>query len=177
MASTGRQGRRLFGAVAKRHGDEMACGRGCTTCCQQDLSVLPVEALAIVEHLEQLPRQSRDRLARRAAKGGPPCAFLDDDGGCAIYPARPLVCRTHGLPLRQTEIDDRPASQAHPGDQLSVCPLNFQRGVPPDAVLNATTLLATLSVIDSLTREQLALKEARVSLRDLARHERGAVQD
>ena len=27
------------------------------------------------------------------------CAMLDGNGACMIYPARPLICRTHGLPL------------------------------------------------------------------------------
>ena len=47
------------------------------------------------------------RVRRRKATGieegaGPEgaCAFLDGEGGCRVYPDRPYVCRTQGLPLR-----------------------------------------------------------------------------
>jgi len=29
------------------------------------------------------------------------CALLDDDLSCMVFEARPMVCRSHGLPLRQ----------------------------------------------------------------------------
>lgn len=38
-----------------------------------------------------------DRLADRLA--GEPCPLLGDDGACAVYPHRPLVCRMIGLPM------------------------------------------------------------------------------
>lgn len=51
-----------------------------------------------------------------------PCPMLDDDGRCAIYEDRPLVCRLIGLPLRTAEgellenacpiLDDFPAYAA-----------------------------------------------------------------
>lgn len=56
------------------------------------------------------------------ALAGDPCPMLDDDGRCAIYDDRPLVCRLIGLPLRTAEgemmdnacpiIDDFPAYAA-----------------------------------------------------------------
>ncbi len=45
------------------------------------------------------------------------------DDACAIYPSRPLICRTQGLPL---------LIEAEDGEQEVVfCPLNF---TAPDAV-------------------------------------------
>ena len=42
------------------------------------------------------------------------CELLDADGRCAVYAARPIVCRSHGAPLRL------------PDGQLDACPLNFE---------------------------------------------------
>jgi len=41
------------------------------------------------------------------------CEFLDGES-CAIYPARPIICRTHGLPLRSPD-----------ESRIDCCPLNF----------------------------------------------------
>lgn len=62
------------------------------------------------------------------------CAFLDKRGHCMAYAHRPLVCRTHGMPL------------LHPEEQqVSVCDLNFA-GIAPhsSAVLNTENLNAAL---------------------------------
>jgi Fe-S-cluster containining protein len=78
------------------HQARLACKRGCSTCCVDDLSVFEVEAAPI-----------RRRFAALLANGAPHseggCAFLDASGGCRIYAERPYVCRTQGLPLRWLE--------------------------------------------------------------------------
>ena len=95
--------------IAARHGDRLACRRGCSGCCVDDLTVFEVEARAIAHHHPEVLVQAPH------AVGG--CAFLDAEGACRIYNTRPYVCRTQGLPLRWLEDD---------GSELrDVCPLNL----------------------------------------------------
>ena len=79
---------------------------------------------------------------RNLADPGPPdrCAGLDAAGRCRIYPARPLVCRSHGVPIRLRGA--LPVIQA--------CHRNFTRIAPdPDCVLDQATLSATLYAVDA----------------------------
>jgi Fe-S-cluster containining protein len=173
----------FFARVADQHGSAMRCRLGCTHCCQQELTVLPLEALAVVAALEALPGTERAAVAQRANRPGPPCAWLDGER-CAIYASRPLICRTHGLPVRY----DRPgAGAAVPTEgaharadaelEIALCELNFTDGIPPDAILDGGVLLAALTVADALARRQLRWSPAagRIGLRDLARVGRDAL--
>lgn len=141
----------FFDGVLASQRDNMQCGPGCDACCQQDLELLPSEALALLLALEALPPDERDALASRAADGPPPCALLQADGRCALYGARPLICRTHGLPILYREEES--------GDQtLSLCHLNFVGQDPPaEAVLDGTLLTAALTVSDGLLCQELKI--------------------
>ncbi|MEL6543642.1 MAG: YkgJ family cysteine cluster protein, partial [Myxococcota bacterium] len=85
------------------------------------------------------------------------CAFLDGEKACRIYPVRPYVCRSQGVPLRW--IDGK-------AERRDICPLN-EAGEP----------LETLSPEECFTlgpvEERLALLQAlrssdeRIALRDL----------
>ena len=46
-----------------------------------------------------------------------PCAFLQNHS-CTIYASRPIICRTHGLPLLNM-------NESGDGWELSFCELNF----------------------------------------------------
>lgn len=152
---------RFFARVLAAQGAHMRCAPGCTACCQDDLELLRLEAEVLRDALRRLPRAARDRLAARARAGGPPCALLEEDGRCALYDARPLICRSHGLPLLYRDPDD--PLQA----ELSCCELNFRDAdPPPDAVLDATLLHATLALADRLGTDGRSHGE-RVSLRDV----------
>lgn len=85
------------------------CRPGCGDCCIVNVAVLWPEALAIVSHLEELPSDEQSRLLENISElwiriqgvsdedrvcMRQPCAFLDTDGSCSIYPARPLMCRS-----------------------------------------------------------------------------------
>jgi hypothetical protein len=73
----------------------LACRPGCCHCCPRDLTVLEIEA-------ESIRRTVADGLRGQApARAGR--AFLDEAGRCRIYPYRPYVCRTQGLPFRWFE--------------------------------------------------------------------------
>jgi hypothetical protein len=130
----------FFAGVVARHPSAMQCQAGCHGCCQDGLSVSEIEAAAIRAYLASLPSADRHRLqqqvqrhlaARGADPAGPesePCALLDERGRCAIYPARPLVCRSQGLPLVYSA-SLIPAQalrfSARDGRAIVCCPLNF----------------------------------------------------
>ncbi len=139
-----------FAEIAARHPGELACRRGCHSCCLPGLSVTEVERAHIAAWLREDP-QRIERLRGLAAADphqGQRCAFLDGDGECAIFEARPLLCRAHGAPTRL------------PGDSgqaalLDVCRLNFSTAesppltqLPPGDFLDQGLLATLLSVVD-----------------------------
>lgn len=95
----------LAGAAAL--GSALVCPQGCGACCEPFVpDLLPPEAAFMAAWLlENEPELAREAAAwtqvGRAAP--PPCPFLRRDlagdhagAGCAVYPARPLVCRLFG---------------------------------------------------------------------------------
>ncbi|RMF70667.1 MAG: YkgJ family cysteine cluster protein, partial [Alphaproteobacteria bacterium] len=105
----------LAARISGRLGEHMVCGPGCSGCCRH-ISVLPVEAFALRRALEQAD-SDRQRLIRQQAlaSDGEQCPLLRDDQ-CLLYQARPVICRTQGLPLLLREDN---------GLRIDYCPLNF----------------------------------------------------
>jgi len=86
---------REFDRRRDRFSSCMACGSGCSDCCELE-SVLPLEARAIERYC------TIHHVSFTVASHG--CVFLDKESRtCAVYPVRPLICRTHGLPLRHDD--------------------------------------------------------------------------
>jgi Fe-S-cluster containining protein len=96
-------------SLTKEELSHMDCKTGCSTCCRVNVPVLLPEAYAIVFWIKenmpvQLPavEQKLQKLYRDISYlddderviVNRPCAFLDNDGGCSIYPVRPLICRS-----------------------------------------------------------------------------------
>lgn len=136
----------FFGRVEALNAEHMECRTGCNDCCHVRLSVTTVEAEAIRQHWMQMPAAARDRI--RAHARGPSdglCAALGDDGRCGVYEARPLVCRSHGLPLRLRQERSLPI--------IDACFRNFHEkgpaAVAPDSVLDQQTLSTALLAIDA----------------------------
>ncbi len=101
--------------LSKVHSSHLQCKKGCDLCCM-DYSILPVEFYTI---LEELKGRSFDKkiILSKSYKNYEDCIFLKDHA-CTIYESRPLICRTHGLPLLYTSDD---------GEwELSTCELNFR---------------------------------------------------
>jgi Fe-S-cluster containining protein len=143
---------------------QIACRRGCDACCRH-LSLFWVEGVALAQALDALPETAAERIrerGRRAAADGP-CPLLED-GVCLLYAARPIICRTHGLPLLAGEGEAR---------RIDYCPENF-RGIdtlPAGAVLDLDRLNTTLTAVNALfvsevfhgqapEQERLAIAEA-----------------
>lgn len=125
-------------AVAAQPG-AFSCRDRCAACCRQRLTVLPVEAAAIRAHLATLPRAARAAMREPTASPGD-CAFLRDER-CAVYPARPVICRTHGLAVRAE-------------GRVDHCPLNFTGEPPaPEGVLSLDTINTLLVLVNRLWLE------------------------
>lgn len=93
-----------------RHPDSppVACTTGCAHCCYQLVGVSAPEVFRIVRYIKEsmsITQQSevieRSRNLDKATRGAnakarinvkKPCAFLDGDRLCSIYPVRPLAC-------------------------------------------------------------------------------------
>ncbi|MCB9536374.1 MAG: YkgJ family cysteine cluster protein [Myxococcales bacterium] len=133
-----------FEAVVEAgQGRFLECRRGCDGCCRTARSAWAVELDHLRTFLHTLP--AADLAALRARRDAPAvlagerCVFLDDDGGCAVYAARPVICRTHGPAVRT------------PDDALTWCALNFAE-MSADAVAAAvpTTAIINLALLDSM---------------------------
>ena len=144
--------------LAERHRERLRCGRGCSACCVDGITVFEVEA-------ERIRRNHPALLSQGAPHGPGACAFLGEAGECRIYEDRPYVCRTQGLPLRWLE----ETGTAEIREQRDICPLN-ELGEPIEA-LPAEACWTLGPFEDRLRRLQEGAAGAprRVSLRELFR--------
>ncbi|NEW81640.1 MAG: YkgJ family cysteine cluster protein [Mariniphaga sp.] len=101
----------LSESLEKQHQKHLNCKKGCDLCCMA-ISVFPVEFYAIKAEFDKKPVAELP-----VPQNDEDCRFLVDHS-CAIYLSRPVICRTHGLPLLYMSLD---------GDdyELSCCELNF----------------------------------------------------
>ncbi|WP_429884471.1 YkgJ family cysteine cluster protein [Geoalkalibacter halelectricus] len=122
---------------------QVRCEKGCASCCRH-LSLFWVEAVALALALEDLPENQAERLRERAAEAtlDSPCPLLEE-GACMLYAARPLICRTHGLPLLLENDGD---------STVDFCEKNFTDldALPAQAVLDLNLLNTTLAAINNL---------------------------
>ncbi len=133
--------------VEAAQGGHLACRRGCDGCCRLRRTAVGVEIDALRKHLDANPGLRARLTPRRThpeVSAGRRCLFLDDDGSCAVYEARPLICRTHGPAVR--------------GPQGVVwCELNFEgrdrawveAQVAADSVIDLGQLNTILALVDA----------------------------
>lgn len=102
--------------------DYMVCRKGCSDCCS-DLSLLPLEWYALNTAKKA---EAPDHTPRKIKTGR--CAMLDNKS-CVLYPYRPLICRTHGLPLlymiEEYTLEGENTGMDAPEWEISWCDLNF----------------------------------------------------
>jgi Fe-S-cluster containining protein len=129
----------FFAKVLREQPSNLQCGRGCSLCCHGLFEIGSGDVPAIAEGLAALHPMRRRTIVRSAVRiveesahpnlrecspaekeaffdrtASTPCPNLDERGMCMMYDARPLVCRTFGLPLRD--------GKRYIGD---ICELNF----------------------------------------------------
>ncbi|HEV7555779.1 MAG TPA: YkgJ family cysteine cluster protein [Kofleriaceae bacterium] len=129
----------FFARVEARHPVDIECRTGCSDCCHVRLTITAAEAESIRTLVASWPAERRAALAAISAPADR-CAALDAGGRCSIYDARPVVCRSHGVPVRL-------------GKSLPVvCHRNFTRGGPaaadPDCILDQHTVSAILLAVN-----------------------------
>ncbi len=130
--------------ITDEFGPYLVCGPGCSGCCRH-LTLSWVEGFALAEAVQALPATAADAIRNRArsASATSPCPLLAD-GLCLLYAARPIICRTHGLPLLATATEGT--------RRVDFCPENF-RGLatlPGSAVIDLDQLNTTLAAVNAL---------------------------
>ena len=147
----------FFDNVQKKYPDKMECKKGCSKCCQTDISVFEIEAERIRAWFQSQDTENQDKLKEFWARPTTSldCAFLYENQ-CSIYEVRPLICRTQGLPLfLSTE------------NILDYCPLNFKDGDPArEDWLNLERMNTLLSFAAKSTgqEQRIRLKKLKIEL-------------
>ena len=136
--------------LEKLHGKWIACRKGCCSCCL-NLSVWPVEFYAILEQMKAT------KCPKPQLNEGKECSFLDGQGACQIYPFRPIICRTHGLPLAYWQEDSHP-----PGYGIIFCDQNFDAA--SDICFNLNNTLNMEQVNEKLARVNIVFLEEHAEL-------------
>ena len=127
----------LCGRIVTEFAGQVSCRPGCAACCILQ-GVLPVEAASLAMAWRDLPEASAASLCGQlqVAGAGERCPLLDGDH-CSLYAARPIICRTHGLPLLVEEAAWM---------RVDRCPLNFTglTTLPGSAVIHLERLNSAL---------------------------------
>jgi len=105
-----------FETVRQAHPEAITCGKGCADCCHAVFDVSFVEAVNLQAHFQRLDPALQEEIARAAQVAGQAweeiimasrldpavarirCPLLGDQGLCLCYEARPVNCRTYGIP-------------------------------------------------------------------------------
>lgn len=116
----------------------IACRKGCDGCCKS-LTLFPVEALALSRSFSTLRPADQARVLEAAPEDGR-CPLLKGHA-CMLYEARPIICRTHGLPIYMEK-------DGHP--MVDFCPENFKgvKELPKEALLDLDQLNALLTAVN-----------------------------
>ncbi len=124
-------------------GDEIACRPGCDGCCRH-FSVFPVEAYNIARAVASLDPDITGMIRDRARnlRAGDGCPLLHG-GCCMLYEKRPIICRTHGLPIMIRNGDDT---------KIDFCPRNYRNAesIKGHYIIDLDTLNSTLAAINSI---------------------------
>jgi len=124
--------------VEKRFKGLYRCRRGCSSCCKLQ-TVTPLEAFIIYQYLQKVPGLNYSNNISDAV-----CPFLIENQ-CSMYTVRPIICRTHGVPIYSGE--DETSS-------VSICPLN--EPIIQNDALEKRFLFDTNLVTEHLIRFNLA---------------------
>lgn len=134
---------KLCSDIMLQSADEISCCKGCDSCCRH-FSIFWVEAVNLARAARQLPQQKLSALRRKVQflEEKDVCPLLED-GACLLYDVRPIICRTHGLPI---------LTRGQDGYVIDFCPRNFQNtdSIPGNLVINLDLLNNTLAATNSL---------------------------
>jgi len=170
----------IWNRVREAYPDEIACREGCGICCELR-TVNQIEAYVIRSYIDNNKNLSGDGCIDDANVNSGN-EFIDNDNAdacpflrrqsCAVYPARPIICRTHGLILRSSEFPLSKQAASCPYNFPSVSPNDFPPELTADAdvitknLVNLNLAFCMASGID--IKDGKEGTESRVLLRDLA---------
>lgn len=143
----------LCGAIAAALGEQITCSAGCSSCCTS-ISVFPVEAAAMREALKSLPDLQAEEIRRHVSEHADDerCPLLLHHR-CLLYEARPIICRTHGLPIIYTT-DGRHSSDCCPHNLAEV------ESVSGSMVVDLDKLNTLLVAVNSIYMSQTETTDA-----------------
>ena len=149
----------LCNAIAANLGVQITCSEGCSSCCTS-ITVFPVEAAAMRETLENLPDRQAEEIIRHVSEHakGERCPLLLHHR-CLLYEARPIICRTHGLPIIYTT-DGQRSSDCCPHNLTEVESLSGSSVIDLDKL---NTLLVAVNSI-YLSQSESAETDVRVTI-------------
>jgi Fe-S-cluster containining protein len=95
--------------------DEIMCRKGCTDCCHAVFDLSGIESRFLLRMFQELPPDVREEILGRChaaevqwqeivsggidpSKARIRCPLLGEAGTCLCYAARPINCRTYGVP-------------------------------------------------------------------------------
>ncbi|MBQ9396796.1 MAG: YkgJ family cysteine cluster protein [Proteobacteria bacterium] len=148
-------------------GVQLKCCPGCCDCCVDELSVNRSEEAVI--------RKLYPNIFEEPPHEPGKCPFLNENGLCRIYEARPFVCRTHGMPLKLVISREEAAELGAvvDGEQdevelLDICEKNEEgidiADLPDSAFLSHETCEVKLATMEMATFGE---EEVRTDMRDL----------
>ncbi|MCX6115988.1 MAG: YkgJ family cysteine cluster protein [Proteobacteria bacterium] len=136
-----------FAQIFERYRNSFQCQAGCYGCCKSGLTVSSVEAKFIEFWLKRNPSKVKGVKEALANKyfGKEYCGFLNEEGSCSIYEARPIVCRSHGAPTLVPSSSNETENSAEFAQD--VCPLNFSEGGLSNVASSHWIRLDTVSLL------------------------------
>jgi len=147
----------LCDGIAASLGEQITCSAGCSSCCTA-ISVFPVEAAAMRDALDCLPERQAEEIRQHVSEHaeGERCPLLFRNR-CLLYDVRPLICRTHGLPIVYTS-EGRRSSDC--------CPLNLTEteSVSGTSAVDLDKLNTLLVAVNSIYLSQSDSFEAEMRL-------------
>lgn len=90
--------------LEKHYKEHLVCKPGCSHCCEVERTVCSIEAYIVEQQLLTLSPEKIKRLKKLHREDDETCPMLFRKR-CVIYPVRPIICRTHGLPILYREAE------------------------------------------------------------------------
>ena len=120
LESVYQQARTVTESIQARQSSHITCTKGCSSCCRTRIELFPVEFDRIKTSFNKLDADLQTHLRTTATVKwvAGVCPLLHNDA-CAVYENRPLICRTHGFPLRSRV-------RVPNGQSVAFCHLNFR---------------------------------------------------
>jgi len=139
--------------LLQRYGGSINCKKGCSDCCMLE-SVFSIEAYTIYSSIIDAGIKPESFTSDTREDS---CIFLKDKS-CTIYPARPVICRTHGYPIFAE-------------GRVDICPENFKeiKSIDSEYILdleNVNSAIASINIIFLKEIDEEFFASPRISLEE-----------